>query len=340
MTKQEPLNFSIIILTAWHYRIAITLIPLIAAVVTFGITFLIKPKFKATAIIYSTAPTNSGKEMIGLTGYYRGVSEFGGEDEAEQLMEVVSSQGIRRRVANRINLWQHYGIDTTNNARKNYSFDNIWDNNVSLNLTRFNALHIEAYDTDPATAALVANTIAEEVDSAFRATRRERSMGAYNFLLARKKILLGEYKQLEDSLTRYRKLGLVDIAGQTKEIYRIKLQEIAANNKERTNRIEKEFSNLKNFSAHTASLEAKLFNKGTEIAKIEESETGILAEANQVISSIFNVDRAEKPEVKAYPKRAITTITAGIGAFILALFIVFAKEYLKNEVWIETSVEE
>ena len=339
MNKQDELSFSGIVKCAWQFRFTLILITVVATVVTYGITFLIQPKFKTTAIIFATAPTNSGKEMIGQTGYYRGISEFGGEDEAEQLMEVVSGQGIRRKVANRINLWQHYGIDTTNNQRKNYLFDNIWDNNISLNLTRFNALHIEVYDTDPSTAALIANTITAETDSAFRAARRERTQGALKYLTARKELLKKEYNQLEDSLTYYHKLGIVDVTTQTEALYRIKLQEVASGNKDRVSRIEKEFSNIKNYSAHIAGLENRFLSKGQEIAKIEESETGIMAETNQVISSIFNVNKAEIPEVKAYPKRALTAITAGLGAFILALFTIFAKQYIKNEVWNHTPSE-
>jgi len=332
MEKQEQLSFSGIIKTAWQFRYTLTLVTVIAAVVTYGITFLITPKFKTTAIIYPTAPINSSKDALGQADNYKGVTELGGEEEAEQLMEVVSGNNLRRKVANKINLWAHYKIDTTN-SRKNYYFDNIWNKDINLSLTNFNALRIEVYDADPTTAACIANTIAEQADSVYRAIRKNRAVCVYNAVKETKRLTLDEYNKLIDSLSYYRKLGIIDIPYQVKELYRVKAQEVAAGNKERVNRIEKELETLKRFSTTTRSLESRLDYKQKEIADIEANEKVALLEATQEIPSIFNIDKAEVPEVKAYPRRALFAIGAGLATFILGLFIILLNSYLANEVF-------
>jgi len=332
MTKQEPLSFTGIIKNAWQYRYTLILIAVTATAATYGITFLITPEFKTTAVIYPTAPINSSKDALGQTNNYRGLSEFGSEDEAEQLMEVISGNNLRRRVANQLNLWAHYKIDTAD-RRKNYYFDNIWNKNISLSLSKFNALRIEVYATDPQTAANIANTIATEADSVYRDSRKVRGIAAYKAICASKQMAIKEYTDLVDSLTFYRKLGVLDVPNQVKELYRIKAQNVATGNRERVTRIEKELDALKQYSAKAFGFESRITLKAEEIVTIEESEKVIRLEAEQEIPSIFKIDKAEVPEVKAYPKRALVSISTGIAAFILGLFILLFKSYLTNEVF-------
>lgn len=332
MEKQDQLNFTGIVRVAWQFRYTLILVAAVATIATYGITFLITPLFKTTAVIYPSAPINSSKEVLGQANNYKGLSELGGEDEAEQLMEVVSGNNLRRKVAQRLDLWSYFKIDTTNN-RKNYYFDNIWNENVSLSLTKFNALRIEVYDATPATAASIANAVAEEADSTYRAVRKTRAVAAYNAIVATKHLAELEYKQLVDSLGYYRKRGVIDVSNQVKELYRVKAQEVVAGNKERVGRIEKELEVLKQCSAITYGLEGHISYKQKELAAIEENEKIALLEVEQEIPSIFSIDKAEVPEVKTYPRRLLFAIGAGMATFILGLFILMLKSYFSNEVF-------
>ena len=332
MNNQDQLNFTGIIKHAWQYRFTLILIAATATIATYGISLFITPLFKTTAVIYPTAPINSGKDVLGLANNFKGLSEFGSEEEAEQLMEVVSGNNLRRRVANRLNLWGYYKIDTAD-TRKNYYFDNIWNENVSLSLTKFNALRIEVYAVDPQTAANIANTIAAEADSSYRASRKIRGIAAHKAIVASKQMAIQEYNNMVDSLSFYRELGVLDVPNQVKELYRIKAQDLAAGNKDRVSRIEKELKTLKHYSAKVFGFESRITLKAEEIVNIETSEKVTLLEAEQEIPSIFNIDKAEVPEVKAYPRRFLVSISAGLAALILGLFILLFKSYLANEVF-------
>ena len=333
MNKQDELSFSGIVRHAWRYRFTLTLITVAATVVTYGITFLITPEFKTTAVIYPTAPVNTAKGLLDETSGSEGLSEFGTEDEAEQLMEVVSGINLRRKVADRLDLWNHFKINKVDH-KKNYYFDILWEKNISLSLTKFNALRIEVYDTDPQVSASIANAIAEEADSAYRTARKERAIATHNVIKATKQLVFQEYNNLTDSLKHYRKLGILDIENQVKELYRVKAQDVAAGNRKRVNRIEKELETLKFNSAKVYGLERRVSLKIDELQSIEQNEKVAMLEAMQAIPSIFSIDKAEVPEVKAYPRRAIASIGAGVGAFLLCLFILLLKSYLANEVFI------
>jgi len=332
MEKQEQLSFSGIIKTAWQFRYTLILTAFVATVGTYGITYLIKPQFKTTAVIYPTAPVNSANGILDQASGREGLSEFGTEDEAEQLMEVVSGNNLRRRVAERANLWEHYNINIAD-KKKNYYFDIKWEKNISLSLTKFNALRIEVYDTDPKTAALIANTIAEEADSSYRNARKARAIAAYTAITNTKKLTIDEYQKHIDSLTYYNKLGVINVSQQIKELYRAKAEAIAAGNSDKNTRIERELDALKKYSASVFGLEAYIEAKQSDIIATERRERVARLEAMQEIPSIFNIDKAEVPEVKAYPRRALFAISAGLATFILGLFIILLNSYLANEVF-------
>ncbi len=332
MTKQEPLSFTGIIKNAWQYRYTLILITATATIATYGITFLLPPEFKTTAVIYPTAPVNSAKGLLDQTSSSEGLSEFGTEDEAEQLMEVISGINLRRKVADRLDLWGHFKINKKD-PKKNFYFDSKWEKNITLNLTKFNALRIEVYDIDPQTSASIANTIAEEADSAYRSARKIRAVAAYNAIATTKKIAFEEYQKHIDSLTFYNKLGVINVEQQMKELYRVKAEVTAAGSRDKNARIERELEVLKKYSAAVFGLESYITEKQREIIAIEQNEKIAMLEAMQEIPSIFNIDKAEVPEVKAYPKRALVSISTGIAAFILGLFILLFKSYLTNEVF-------
>ncbi len=332
MEKQEQLSFSGIIRTAWQFRYTLIITTIVATIATYGITFLITPQFKTTAVIYPTAAVNSANGLLDQTSGSEGLSEFGTEDEAEQLMEVVSGNNLRRKVAARINLWEHYKINIED-KKKNYYFDIKWEKNVSLSLTKFNALRIEVYDTDPKTAALIANTIAEEADSSYRNARKARAIAAYNAIAKAKKLTIDEYQKHIDSLTYYNKLGVINVKQQTKELYKIKAEAVADGKSNKNARIERELEALKKYSASVFGLESYIKEKQTDIIAIEQREKVALLEAMQEIPSIFNIDKAEIPEIKAYPRRALFAIGAGLATFILGLFIILLNSYLANEVF-------
>ncbi len=336
--SNQIISFNSVVRYAWKYRITLTLVTIAATVLTYGITLLITPLFKSTAVIYASSPVNSGKEAIEGTSSYKGIAEFGNEDEAEQLMEVVSSNTVKRKVARQLDLWKHYRIDTLD-PLKNYYLDNIISDNIKLSLSKFNALRIEVYDYDKTFSALLANTLATEADSAYRAARRTRTLAALKVVKGQMDLAMSDYYTLVDSIKHYRKLGVFDLPEQTKEIFRAKASAVAQNNQAEINRINGMLDPLERYSAQNMGLELRLVNTLKEISTLSQNLKVAQVEAEQEIPSIFMIDKAVAPEVKAYPKRALVSIASGIASFVLALFVLMLSSYFKNEI-LNSSVAE
>lgn len=329
--SNQIISFNSVVRYAWRYRVTLTMVTIAATVLTYGITLLITPLFKSTAVIYASSPVNSGKEAIEGTTSYKGIAEFGNEDEAEQLMEVVSSNTVKRKVARQLDLWKHYGIDTLN-PLKNYYLDNIISDNIKLSLSKFNALRIEVYDYDKAFSALLANTLAIEADSAYRAARKTRTLAAYEVVKAQMQLAEKEYSSIIDSLAHYRKLGVLDLAEQTRAIYKAKAEAVAQNKMAEVERLNSMLKPLERYSAQNMGLEFRLENTLKEISTLSQNLKVAQVEAEQEIPSIFVIDKAVAPEVKAYPKRALVSIASGIASFVLALFVLMLSSYFKNEI--------
>lgn len=127
----------------WKVHLAIVLgITLVFSVVFSGKHF-IPPRYKAFAIVY---PSN--------------VAPYSDESETEQMLQIMQSASIRDSVVERFGLIGHYGIDTLDPLWRStlyYEFGR----NIKINKTPYEAVMIEAFDTDPVLARDIINGIVD-----------------------------------------------------------------------------------------------------------------------------------------------------------------------------------
>lgn len=118
----------------WKVHLALILGATLLLSVIFSGSYFIPPRFKSFAIVY---PSN--------------VAPYSDESETEQMLQVLQSASIRDSVINHFNLIGHYGIDTLDplwHSTLYYEFSK----NVKISKTPYEAVMIEAYDTDPVLA--------------------------------------------------------------------------------------------------------------------------------------------------------------------------------------------
>jgi LPS O-antigen subunit length determinant protein (WzzB/FepE family) len=134
----------------------ITIAVIIAAVVSFAASFLIKPKFKSRAVVY---PVN--------------ISSVGEESTTEQLIEYFNSEEIKYRVADKLDLYKHYKLERNEPLVKTY-LGFMYKENVSISPTLYESVNIEVLDTDPAMAQKIVSGIIQEVDTLIMRIKRVR----------------------------------------------------------------------------------------------------------------------------------------------------------------------
>ena len=307
----------------WKKRKIIALISGIAFVASLVISLLLTPIFKSTAIVFPTATsTVSFSEQSNAKA---SSMDFGQEEHAEQLVQILQSSRIRNRVVAQFDLMKHYEIDE-NDENKYYKLGKAYSNSIIFRRTRYGSIQIDVFDRDAKLAADIANKIVQLIDTVKNEMIRERTVPAYQINL-RKKNQLEEENQailnLLDSLTR---LGVVSIEGRANLFSAYNESKNAADKQFFKEQID---VNLK-FGSWFDALERMRNEKIAKFTKFEDAYEQSESDANTLLNHKFIVEDAVIADKKDKPKRMIIVILGTMGAFIFSIFALLVQDKIKE----------
>ena len=137
-----------------------------AAIISAAISLIIPEKFESTYVFF---PAYSGSISKGImtedAGAKNDIVQFGEEEQAEQMLQILNSEWIRGNVVNKYGLYEHYELFEDIEYRDT-KLVKMWEDNVSFKRTEFQSIEIRVLDTDAQMAADIANDVASLVDSA------------------------------------------------------------------------------------------------------------------------------------------------------------------------------
>ena len=134
----------------WQRRKTIILITIIAMIVSIIISLLLTPIYKSTAIVFpaATSTVSFSEQRIAKASSM----DFGEEEQAEQLVQILQSSRIRNRIVDQFDLLNHYEIDE-NDETKLHKLSKAYSNNILFNRTRYGSIQIDVFDRDAKLAA-------------------------------------------------------------------------------------------------------------------------------------------------------------------------------------------
>ena len=135
---------------------------LITAIISIIVSYIIPPKYKTTAVVYP----------IHLTPY----SE---ESQTEQLLQYFNSIQVRDIVIKKMNLIQHYKIDTTKKEWKS-RLHYLYKENISFSPTLYESIEIEVKDKEPEKTKQIAECIIQTTDSMILGFKKRVIYDEYN----------------------------------------------------------------------------------------------------------------------------------------------------------------
>ena len=95
----------------WNQRKSLLLFTGVAAVLSVIVAFIITPLYLSTAIVFAAASSNvSFSEQRNVKA---AAMDFGEEEQAEQLVQILSSSRIRDRIVQKYDLMKDYEISKT-----------------------------------------------------------------------------------------------------------------------------------------------------------------------------------------------------------------------------------
>jgi uncharacterized protein involved in exopolysaccharide biosynthesis len=307
----------------WQRRKIIITITVIAAISATVVSILLTPIFKSTAIVFPAATsTVSFSEQRNAKA---SSMDFGEEEQAEQLVQILQSSKIRAIIVNRYDLMNHYEIDS-DDVNKNYKLGKAWRNHINFTRTRYGSIQIDVFDEDRFLAAEIANKIVQIIDTVKNEMVQERTIPAFRINERKKDQLEVEKKAILRKMDSLSQLGVVSIEGRANLF--------SAYNESR-NAIDRAFFkkqidiNLQ-YGATFDGLEMMRDEKITKLTKFEDAYEQAESDANTLFTHKFVVEPAVVADKKSKPKRLIIIIITTIGAFIFIIFTLLIKSRISE----------
>lgn len=319
----------------WRWRKPLLLITLGAAILAAifsGPTF-IEPKYQSSVTVFPSTTNSLSKALLPQKFSSRGqdILEFGSEEQAEQLLQILHSDRIRSTIIERYDLMSHYDIDSSQRYARTQLYDT-YEENISFRRTEFMSVEITVLDTDPDTAAMIANDIVVLLDEAKNEIQRERAEKGLNIIRNEYQSLKGEINSLEDSITQLRRKGIHSYEDQSSvfsEQLATAIIEQGVSSPAVRN-IQDRLDTLAKYGSAYISLRERLSSMQEELAEIRSTYDQAKVDVEQDIPATFRVNEAYPAEKKSYPIRWLIVALSGLGAFVIGMITILVYDTIRQ----------
>ncbi len=308
-----------LLLFIWKKRIPILIITLAGSIIALIVSLLLTPQFRSTAIVFPAATsTVSFSEQRNAKA---SSMDFGEEEQAEQLIQILQSSRIRNRVVEKFDLMNHYEIEQ-DDPNKYYKLGKAYENHISFQRTRYGSIEIEVLDESPELAAEIANKIVDLIDTVKNEMVQERTGPAFDISKRKREMLQVEINGILAEMDSLSKMGVVSIEG------RANLFSAYNESKNPQDRafFKDQIDVNQKFGARFDGLENLRDERIIKLTKFEDAYEQSESDANTIFNHKFVVEPAVVADKKFKPKRLIIVILAGIGSLVFAIFLLLIKE--------------
>ena len=312
-----------LLLFIWRKRKILILITGIAGVVSTVVSLMMTPLYLSTAIVFPAATsTVSFSEQRNAKA---AAMDFGEEEQAEQLVQILQSSRIRNKIVDQFDLMKHYDIDT-NDANKHYLLMKEYEGHFAFIRTRYGSIQIDVLDPNPQLAADMANKIVDLKDTVKNNMVAERTWPAFEINTRKKNLLDQDLKLVLVKMDSLADLGVVSIEGRTNLFQAF----VDAKNQEDRTFLRKQIDvNLK-YGAKFDALEQIRDEKIVKLEKFLDSYEQAESDANSVFNHKFVVEQAVVADKKDQPKRLIIVLLSMIGTFVFMVFALLIADRIKE----------
>jgi len=287
------------------------------------VSLLLTPVFRSTAVVFPAATsTVSFSEQRNAKA---ASMDFGEEEQAEQLVQILQSSRIRDKIVEEFDLMNHYNISPSD-PNKHFKLVEKYNDHFLFVRTRYGSIQIDVLDREPQRAADMANKIVDLIDTVKNEMVSERTLPAYEINKRKKEQMEQDRELVLAKLDSLAELGVVSLEGRT-NLFQAYVDSKSAQEKAE---IKKTIDiNLK----HGSLFDGLEFIRNEKIMKLEEfmvSYEQAESDANTAFNHKFIVERAVVADKKDKPKRMIIVLLATIGSFVFMVFALLINERIKE----------
>lgn len=324
----EDFNSLNVLFFIYKWRKQLIIVGLSAALISAIVALLIRDKYKSTVVLFPATTNSISKSLLNDSYVKEDILQFGEEEQAEQMLQILNSEGLRGRIIEKYKLMQHYEIDPADKYARTKLSDE-FESNVSFKRTEFMSVKIDVLDWDADTAALIANDIAALYDSTKLNIQRSRSEAALKIVEGEYFSRLKEIKEITDSIKSINEMGLYGgtVSGDDNSQSDSRQSSVAmvkgATAQDKMNVMAKYGSTLMELQNKT-----RLFQKQLVIIKTKYEQAKV--DAEQILPQKFIVSNAYPAEKKSYPVRWLIVAVSTVSSLFLAIIAILLIENIKQ----------
>lgn len=316
MNDKYSMEFTDIGRVIWQYRRYFLLTGIVSGVLGVVIAFLLPVYYQSTATIYPAAI--SYVESTDLIYRQGNINELGSTEQAEQILEMFSSQDFRNDIIEEANLFEHYDI-RSGEKEAWFKIYQKYRDLIQAERSRYNAVKISVQDRDPVKAAEIVNLIIEELDVFRHQVISRRIRSHYRTLEASRDSLQRTMTVWTDSLFSLQERGVV---GQEE---RAALLESLGNVRGNSEAVKERIDANVQYGAQYDIVEHHVEFVQGQISTMDKIRLQLQTNLSPEASQQFVFERGHVPDKKHSPKRLYVVLGAIGFSMVVLLFYLYIR---------------
>lgn len=295
----------------------------IAAIISIIISLILPVLYESNAIVFPTA--TSTVSFNPQSNAKASSMDFGEEENAEQLIQILQSSPLRNRIIKKFDLAKVYEIDPEK-ASYHHKLGKAYESHIHFERTRFGSINISVLDESPQLAADIANKIVQLIDTVKNDLIKERTIPAFEINKRKLEQLKQSQERLNSEMDSLSQLGVIDALSRSSLFAALNESKTAEDKAFFKNQI---VVNLKYGARYDALSDLREFR----IEKMTDQEVSYEQAESDAIENFnhkFVVESAVASDKKAKPKRMIIVLVFTLASIILMFIALLIRDRVKT----------
>ena len=300
----------------------ILLVTSILALISSAIfSLMIEDKYESSVILFPSTTSSISRALLNNENYKeKDFLEFGEEEEAEQLIQILRSDEIRGHIIKKFDLMNHYDINPEAEFKKT-KLINEYESNIDFYRTKFMSVKIEVLDTDPQYAANIANEIALMADSVRNRMLKKVAKQAFTIVENEYLKLVDEISRIEDTLNIVRSLGVQDYETQVEVLSNQYGAALVKGNVKAAQILQNKLDTISKYGGKYLSLVQQMEYEREKLSDLRAVYAEARVNAETTIDQTFIVNDAYASEKASYPIRWLIVVASTVATFLFTMIV-------------------
>jgi uncharacterized protein involved in exopolysaccharide biosynthesis len=324
-TSLESTNL-LVLLFKWRKPIIVACT--VAAVVSAGVSLMMKEKYRSSVILYAAQQHSFGAQLLEDVKT-EDILAAGEEEDAERLIQMINSDQVRNRIIDKYKLYAIYEINPNDRGAKTI-IGREYNDNVSAKLTKFGSVEIAVLDVDPDRAANMANDIALYADTLSNKLRSERAKQAFTYAESSLKLLEEEVRVMEDSMRVLQEMGVYSYLDQIAALTEMYGTAIAQGHPDRAQKLKEQMDFLSKYGTTYNRLTSRMEESYDKLGILRKRFDLMKIDVESNIANLSVVDSASPADKKFYPVRWLIVAMSVVSVFVFTVIFLLILDNFKK----------